>query len=78
MFFWIPVADARNFKPPSGWVTGFRNQLVDGEEAVLFKHPGRERAICKHIDDHPLTRKERLYVDYFAAHRARASRLSTF
>lgn len=60
-YVWVRLADAPRVRLPPPWISGFVDR-VNCEDAVLFKHPARERAYVRHLDGDPMTLAEAAYV----------------
>ena len=60
-YLWVRQADAARLTLPAPWVTGPVDK-VNGEDAVLLKHPARERAVVRYMDGDLMTAIEMLYV----------------
>ena len=60
-YLWVRQADAARLVLPAPWVVGPVEE-VNGEDAVLFKHPARERAVVRFMDGDLMTATEMLYV----------------
>jgi hypothetical protein len=58
---WIRLAEARRIRLPAPWVES-RVDKVNGEDAQLLLHPGRERAVARLMDGDPLTLAEASYL----------------
>jgi len=60
-FLWVRQTDAARLVLPAPWIVGPLDK-VDGEDAILFKHPARERAVVRYMDGDLMTTGEMLYV----------------
>jgi hypothetical protein len=59
---WVPLAEASRVRLPAPWISGFPVDKVNGEDAVLFKHPPRERAVARYLNGDRLSLAEAAYV----------------
>jgi hypothetical protein len=60
-YLWVRSADAARLRLGEPWVRGHSDK-VNGEEAVVFKHPLRELAVIHYMDGDPLTWPEAVYL----------------
>lgn len=60
-YLWVRQADAARLVLPAPWVSGPVDK-VDGEDAILFRHPARERAVVRYMDGDVMTPGEMLYL----------------
>lgn len=60
-YLWVRSSEAGQLRCRAPWISEFPPQTVNGETAVLFKHPPRERVVMRFLDGDAMTAPEALY-----------------
>lgn len=62
-YFWVRASETDQVNSSEPWFCGIKD-TVQGEDAVLFKHPARCKALAKDLDGEPMSLAEAYYVEF--------------